>query len=131
MNRAYEYLKEAKTYFIATEDGPQPRVRPFGSLNIYEGKLYISTVKGKNVYDQMLANPRVELAAMGKDGWIRVTALAIEETDPTAKKALWAQSAARRGADPDKPDENSAVFYLKDASVTITRYGADPETFTF
>ena len=130
MNRAYEYL-QGKTYFIATEDGPQARVRPFGSLNVYEDRLYISTTKNKAVYRQLKASPLIEMSAMGEDGWIRITAEAVEEEREEARKALWAQSAARRGVDPDKMDENSAVFYLKDAKAVINRYGAAPEEFTF
>ena len=76
MRRAYDYLK-GHTYFIATEDGDQARVRPFGSLFLYEDRLYISTSNDKKVYEQMKANPKIELAAIGKGGWIRITAEAV------------------------------------------------------
>jgi len=130
IEKVYEYLK-GKAYWLATEEGDQARVRPFGSLAMYEGKLYISTVKGKKVYDQMLANPKIELGAMGQGGWIRVEAQAVEETDPAARKALWAANAARRKLDPEKVDENSAPFYLKNGTVTINKTGGEPEIFTF
>ena len=81
MRRAYDFLK-GHTYFIATEDGDQARVQPFGSLFLYEDRLYISTSNDKKVYEQMKANPKIELAAMGKGGWIRITAEAAEEERP-------------------------------------------------
>ena len=130
IEKVYEYLK-GKVYWLATEEGDQARVRPFGSLAIHEGKLYISTQKGKKVYNQMLTNPRIELGAMGQGGWIRVEAEVVEETDPEARKALWAASAARRKLDPDKPDPNSAPFYLKNATVTINKTGGEQEIFQF
>ena len=130
IEKVYEYLK-GKVYWLATEEGDQARVRPFGSLAIHEGKLYISTQKGKKVYNQMLTNPRIELGAMGQGGWIRVEAEAVEETDPEARKALRAASAARRKLDPDKPDPNSAPFYLKNATVTINKTGGEQEIFQF
>ena len=76
MQRAYDFLK-GHTYFIATEDGDQARVRPFGSLFLHEGKLYISTTKEKKVYEQMKKQPKIEMAAMGQGGWIRITAEAV------------------------------------------------------
>ena len=101
IEKVYEYLK-GKVYWLATEEGDQARVRPFGSLAIYEGKLYIATQKGKKVYEQMLTNPKIELGAMGQGGgWIRV-------------------------------DPKSAQFYLKNATVTINKTGGEaPEIFHF
>ena len=72
MNRVYEFLKAAETYYLATVEGDQPRVRPFGTVHIFEGKLYIQTGKGKHVAKQIAANPKVELCAMKGDEWIRV-----------------------------------------------------------
>ena len=68
MNEIYEFLKKAGTYYLATTDGAQPRVRPFGTIDLYEGRLYIQTGKVKAVSQQMKANPRVELCAMSADG---------------------------------------------------------------
>ena len=130
MNKAYEYLK-GKTYFIATEDGPQARVRPFGSLYEREGRVYISTSNDKLVYHQLKIAPLIEMAAMGEDGWIRITAEAVEEVRPEVKADLWRESAARMHRDPDKVSETMAAFWLKNAKAVITRYGAAPEEFTF
>ncbi len=129
MRRAYDFLK-GHTYFIATEDGDQARVRPFGSLFLYEDRLYISTSNDKKVYEQMKANPKIELAAMGKGGWIRITAEAAEEERPEVKALIWRDSAERRHLDPDKMNPAMAAFYLKNGTVSIIR-GQETETFTF
>ena len=130
MNKAYEYLK-GKTYFIATEDGPQARVRPFGSLYEREGKIYISTTNNKPVYRQLKTAPLIEMAAMGEDGWIRITAEAAEETSPEIRGEIWRASAARMGRDPEQVSDTLAVFRLDSAKAVITRYGAEPEDFMF
>ena len=129
MQRAYDFLK-GHTYFIATEDGDQARVRPFGSLFLHEGKLYISTTKEKNVYAQMKKQPKIELAAMGQGGWIRITAEAVEEEDPEIIKLIWKDTAERRHLDPEKMNPNTASFYLQNGTVAIIR-GKETETFTF
>ena len=73
MKRVYEFLKTAETYYLATVEGDQPRVRPFGTVNIFENKLYIQTGKSKNVAKQISSNPKVEICAMKGDEWILVT----------------------------------------------------------
>lgn len=73
MKRVYDFLKEAKVYHLATFDGEQARVRPFGTINIFDGRLYIMTKSGKRVSDQMKQHPQVELTAMRGDDWIRIT----------------------------------------------------------
>ncbi|MBR6113749.1 MAG: NimC/NimA family protein [Oscillospiraceae bacterium] len=130
MNRAYEYLK-GKTYFIATEDGPQARVRPFGSLYQYEDRLYFSTTNNKPVYRQLKTAPLIEISAMGEGGWIRITAEAVEEERREVRERFWRETAERLGRDPGNMSDTMAVFYLKNAAAVINRYGAEPEEFTF
>ena len=72
MQRVYDFLKEAGTYFIATVEGDQPRIRPFGTVDIYNGKLGIQTGKKKAFFKQVEANPKVEICAFKNDEWIRV-----------------------------------------------------------
>ena len=67
MNEAVRFLRDCGTFYLATEDGDQPRVRPFGAVMEYEGKIYLSTSNTKNVFHQMKKNPKVEIAA-AKDG---------------------------------------------------------------
>ena len=129
MQRAYDFLK-GHTYFIATEDGDQARVRPFGSLFLHENKLYISTTKEKKVYEQLKKAPKIELAAMGQGGWIRITAVAVEETDPEIDKLIWQDTARRRKLDPEKMNPNTASFCLQNGTVAIIR-GQETESFTF
>ena len=77
MNEVYEFLKAAGIYYLATVDGDQPRVRPFGTIDLFEGRLYIQTGKVKDVANQLKANPKVELCAMHEGRWIRVEAEAV------------------------------------------------------
>ena len=80
MKRVYDFLKEAKVYYLATMDGDQARVRPFGTIDMFDGKLYIMTKNRKKVSDQMKGNPKVEITAMKGEDWIRITCEAHLET---------------------------------------------------
>ena len=88
MKKVYDFLKQTGTYYIATVDGDQPRVRPFGTVNIFEDKLYIQTGKGKSVNEQILANPKVELCAMKGDEWIRVSGTLVFDERIEAGEAM-------------------------------------------
>ncbi|MEG6584850.1 pyridoxamine 5'-phosphate oxidase family protein [Dendrosporobacter sp. 1207_IL3150] len=71
MKEVYDFLKKCNTYYLATVDGDQPRVRPFGTVNIYEDKLYILTGKDKNASKQMQVNPKIEICAVdGSEGFV-------------------------------------------------------------
>ena len=88
MERICNFLKEAGVYYLATMDGDQPRVRPFGTAIIFEGKLYIQTGKVKPVSKQLAANPKAEICAF-KDGvWLRVAGELVEDDRVEAKKAM-------------------------------------------
>ena len=88
MNSVYEFLKKCKTYYLATVDGDEARVRPFGTIDLYKGKLYIQTGKSKSVSKQMHHNPTVELCAFDGEKWLRITAEAIEDDDIEAQKHM-------------------------------------------
>ncbi|MBQ3181114.1 MAG: pyridoxamine 5'-phosphate oxidase family protein, partial [Firmicutes bacterium] len=90
MNRVYEFLKNAGVYFLATADGDQPRVRPFGTIDLFEGKLYIQTGKRKDVAAQMKNNPRIEISATNGDKWIRLTATAVLDENIAAQEHMLA-----------------------------------------
>ena len=79
MKEVYEFLNEAGTFFLATTDGNQPRVRPFGVVNIYDNKIYIQTGRRKNVSKQILANPKVEICAVKDGKWIRISGILIDD----------------------------------------------------
>jgi uncharacterized pyridoxamine 5'-phosphate oxidase family protein len=111
----YDFLKGCGNYYLATTEGDQPRVRPFGSLAIFEGKIYIQTGKIKNVSKQIAANPKIEICAYdGKGSWIRVQAVAVEDDRREAKQFLLDTMPELKNMY-SADDGNTQVFYLKDA----------------
>lgn len=130
MEEIYEFLKKCETYYIATVEGDQPRVRPFGTVDIFEGKLYIQTGKVKNVSKQMLANPKIEICAFYEGRWVRVEAKAIEDDRLEAKEhMLDAYPSLQSMYQAD--DGNTQVFYLKDATATISSFTEAPRVIKF
>lgn len=131
MNEIYEFLKKAGTYYLATVDGGQPRVRPFGTIDLYEGRLYIQTGKVKSVSRQMKADPRVELCAMSADGaWLRVTATAVLDERIEAQSHMLSSYPSLQAM--YKPgDGNTEVFYLKDGEAQFCSFTAAPRTVKF
>lgn len=130
MEAVYEFLKECGAYYLATVDGDQPRVRPFGTVLIFENKLYIQTGKVKDVSKQMMKNPKVEICAFSGDKWIRVEALAIEDDRIEPKEKMledYPQLKGMYAAD----DDNCQVLYLKDATATFSSFGGEPEVIKF
>ncbi len=126
MDDVYEYLKECGTFFVATAEGDQPRVRPFGAVCKFEGKLYICTNNRKAVYDQMLKNPKIEISGMGKAGWIRLTAEAVPDHRREARVAMLKENekSLSRLYSPD--DGLFEVLYLKHAVAAFNAYGQEP-----
>ena len=130
MQRAYDLLKKAGTYYLATTDGDQPHVRPFGTANIFEGKLYIQTGLVKPVAKQLLANPKAEICAMTGGKWIRIEGKLVLDERTEAQKAMLDAYPNLRGMYSEN-DGNTAVFYFEDATATISSFTDPPETFTF
>ena len=130
MERVCSFIKEAQTYYLATVDGDQPRVRPFGTINLFEGRLYIQTGRVKDVAKQLAANPKAEICAF-KDGvWIRVAGELVDDDRVEPKKAmLEAYPELRRMYDPE--DGNTEVLYFKNAKATFSSFTAAPETVEF
>ena len=130
MERVCSFIKEAQTYYLATVDGDQPRVRPFGTINIFEGRLYIQTGRVKDVAKQLAANPKAEICAF-KDGvWLRVAGELVDDDRIEPKKAmLEAYPELRRMYDPE--DGNTEVLYFKNAKATFSSFTAAPETVEF
>ena len=130
MEKVCQFLKDAGTYYLATVEGDQPRVRPFGTAHIFEGKLYIQTGKVKPVAKQILANPKVELCAF-KDGlWLRVAGELALDDRLEAKKSMLDAYPELRGMY-DENDGNTAVFYFTRGEATFSSFTAPPETVTF
>lgn len=131
MDKVLEFLKANPTYFIGTEAGDQPEVRPFGTITKFENKLYVQTGRCKNVFKQIEANPKVTICGWdGKGTWIRVNATAVIDDRDEASQAVLDEypSLQERYA---AGDGNCVVFYLKDATVRICSFTADEETYTF
>ena len=121
MQKTYEFIKEAKTYFIATVENDQPRVRPFGTIHIFEGKLYIQTGRKKNVAKQLLANGKTELCALKGNEWIRVSGVLVDDNRREPKASMleeYKQLKSMYSAD----DDNTMVLYFKPGTVTATIY---------
>lgn len=131
MKRVYVFLKETGTYYLATMDGDQPRVRPFGTVNIFEDKLYIQTGKGKSVAKQIAANPKVEICAMKGDEWIRVAATLVEDDRVEAQESMLNAYPSLRAMYKTGPDGNTVVYYLKDAVATISSFSHAPIEIKF
>jgi len=130
MEEVYDYLKKCGTYFLATEERDQARVRPFGTIDMFEKKLYIQTGKVKDVSKQMLTNPKIEISAFDGDTWIRVQAIAVEDNRVAAKEHMleaYPSLKDRYSAD----DENTQVLYLKDVVATISSFANDPKVIEF
>ncbi len=131
MKRVYDFLKQAETYYLATVEGDQPRVRPFGTVNIFEDKLYIQTGKGKAVANQIAANPKVEMCAMKGDEWVRVAATLVEDDRVEAQESMLNAYPSLRAMYKTGPDGNTVVYYLKDASATISSFSHAPIEIKF
>lgn len=130
MQKVCEFLKKCGTYYLATMDGDQPRVRPFGTAHVFENRLYIQTGRVKDVYKQLKANPKVEITAVTGDQWIRLTAVAVEDERPEASRSMLEdypslQKMYKAG------DGNCTVFYLKDATAAFCSMSGEPKVVRF
>jgi len=130
MQRVLDFLKAADTYYLATVEGDQPRVRPFGTVNEFEGKLYIQTGKVKPVSQQLHANPKAEICAFKDGQWLRVECELIEDDRREARVSMlesYPQLQAMYSAD----DGNTEVFYMQNAKATFSSFTAAPVTVEF
>lgn len=131
MKRVCDFLKTAGTYYLATVEGDQPRVRPFGTINIFEGKLYIQTGKSKLVSRQLMKNGKAEICAMnGTEEWIRVSGILVEDDRVEARKSMLEAYPELRHMY-DENDGNTQVFYFKDATAVISSFVHEPITIKF
>ncbi|MCQ2379169.1 MAG: pyridoxamine 5'-phosphate oxidase family protein [Victivallaceae bacterium] len=124
------FLKDAGHYYIATVENDQPRVRPFGTIHIFDGKLYIQTGKKKNVSRQLAANGKVELCALKDGKWIRVSGTLVNDDRREAKASmLEAYPSLKKLYSPD--DDNTQVLYFQNGSATIYSFDGEPVTLKF
>ena len=130
MQEVYEFLKKAGTYYLATVEGDQPRVRPFGTVNIFDGKLYIQTGKIKPCSKQMAANPKIEICAFTGGKWIRVAATAVNDDRIEAKESML-EAYPNLNAMYKADDDNTQVLWLKDATATISSFSEPAKEIKF
>lgn len=130
MERVSDFLKEAGVYYLATVEGDQPRVRPFGTAHVFEGKLYIQTGKVKPTSRQLLANPKAEICAFHKGTWLRVAGELVEDDRVEAKKSMLDAYPNLRNMY-NENDGNTQVFYFRNAVATFSSFTAAPETVEF
>ena len=127
MERVCEFLKTAGTYYLATVEGDQPRVRPFGTAHIFDGKLYIQTGKVKPVSKQLASNPKAEICAFHNGQWVRVSGQLLNDERREVKVAMLEKyPSLKRMYDPD--DDNTQVLYFADAQAVFSSFAAPPET---
>ncbi|GFH62443.1 MAG: conserved hypothetical protein [Candidatus Desulfovibrio kirbyi] len=131
MQEVYEFIKSCGHYFLATVDGDQPRVRPFGTVAIFESKLYIQTGKSKDVFKQMARNPKIEICAYdGKGNWILVQAVVVNDDRREAKQFMldsYPDLKKMYSAD----DGNTQVLYLKDAKARYYSFSGGSKIVEF
>lgn len=130
MQETYEFLKQAGTYYLASCENGQPRVRPFGTVHIYKGKLYIQTGKAKAVSRQLHVNPKLELCAMVDGRWLRVEASAVEDDNRDARVSMLEAYPELQGLySPD--DGNCEVWYLRNVTATFSSFTEPPKVHRF
>lgn len=130
MKTVYDFLKKCETYYLATVENDQPRVRPFGTIDLFEDKLYIQTGKVKNVSKQMAKNPKVEICAFDGNTWIRIEATVVNDDRIEAKQHMldnYPSLQKMYKAD----DNNTQVLYLKDATATFYSFTQEPKVVKF
>ena len=130
MQRVYEFLKNAEVYYLATVEGDQPRVRPFGTVNVFEGKLYIQTGKIKPTSHQLAINNKTEICAFAGGAWVRVACELVEDDRTEAKKSMLDAYPNLRGMY-DENDGNTQVLYMQNATATFCAFGKAPEIVSF
>ena len=124
------FLKKAGTYYLATDDGGQPRVRPFGTINEFEGKLYIQTGKKKSVSMQIHHNPKIEICEFVDGSWLRIAADAKEDDRREARKSMLDAYPELRNMY-DEDDGNTEVFVLENATAIFSSFTSPDESLTF
>ena len=130
MKRVLGFLKKASVYYLATVEGDQPRVRPFGTVNEFEGRLYIQTGRVKPTSHQLATNPKAELCAFCDGAWIRVACELVEDDRLEAKKSMLDAYPELRHMY-DENDGNTQVFYMHNATATFSAFGKAPEVVEF
>ena len=130
MDKVLKFLKDAETYYLATVEGDQPRVRPFGTAHVFEGKLYIQTGKIKDVSKQLHQNPKAEICAFKNGEWLRVSGKLIEDDRNEARQSMLdAYPSLQKMYKAD--DGNTEVFYFENATAIFSSFTHEPQIIKF
>ena len=130
MEEVWKFLKECGVYFLATIDNDQPRVRPFGTIEIFEDRLYIQTGKSKSVSKQIEINPKVEICGYKDGRWIRVTGKLVRDDRIEAKKDMLDKNPTLRGMYSEN-DDNTEVLYFENGEAVISSFTEEPKVIKF
>ena len=130
MKEINDFLKECGVYYLATIDGDKPKVRPFGTVEIFENHLYIQTGKKKDVYKQIENNPYVEICAFKDGKWIRVSGKLIPDNRTEAKKHMLDSYPELRGMYSEN-DDNTIVLYFEKGKAIISSFTDEPKVIEF
>lgn len=130
MQEVYEFLKKCGTYYLGTVDGDQPRVRPFGTIDLFDGRLTIQTGKIKDVSRQMIRNPKIEICAFDGERWLRIAATAVEDSRIEAQEHMLAAYPSLQGMY-QAGDGNTQIFALTQVTATFSSFAEAPRTVTF
>lgn len=130
MEEVFDFLKKCETFYIATVEGDKPRVRPFGVVNIFEGKLYIQTGKVKNVSKQMQINPNVEICACIEGKWIRLEGKVVRDDRKEAKISMLEENPILKNMY-SADDDNTEVLYFEKAKATFYSFTEAPREIEF
>lgn len=130
MDKVLKFLKDAETYYLATVEGDQPKVRPFGTSHVFEGKLYIQTGKVKDVSKQLHQNPKAEICAFKNGEWLRVSGKLIEDDRNEARQSMLdAYPSLQKMYKAD--DGNTEVFYFENATAIFSSFTHEPQIIKF
>ena len=130
MDKVLKFLKDAETYYLATVEGDQPRVRPFGTVHVFEGKLYIQTGKVKDVSKQLHQNPKAEICAFKNGEWLRVSGKLIEDNRNEARQSMLdAYPSLQKMYKAD--DGKTEVFYFENATAIFSSFTHEPQIINF
>ncbi|MBQ6594329.1 MAG: pyridoxamine 5'-phosphate oxidase family protein [Clostridia bacterium] len=127
MERVCAFMKKCGTYYLATVEGDQPRVRPFGTVNVFEGRLYIQTGRVKPVSAQLKENPKAEICCFSEGVWLRVTGELVDDDRVEAKRDMLDHYPDLRGMYSEE-DGNTQVLYFKNATAVFSSFTQPPET---
>ena len=129
INKVFEFLQSAGTFYLATVEGEQPRVRPYGAMMLYEDKIYIMAFGLTNATRQIAANPKAEICAF-KGMTLRIECKLVEDNRPETQKALIEKMPALKPALGEN-GENGVMYYLADATATFFKMMEPVETVKF